>query len=271
MACQLGYHVLKFETKSTHKANDLFYLYDALGRFQAKQLEEKVKKTQDYITYKALGLAILLANEPEVVQAFLPSNFASHIKHILGADFEFNQPQRSIVLVDEIDKAPRDFPNNILNEVEKSYFYVPELGELGNKAIEAPANKQPILVLTSNGEKILPDAFLRRCIYYNIPFPDEERLQKIIAIRLAAQIEDINYFLTDALQLFWQLREAGLRKKPSTAELLNWLLVLREVFKEAEKNPFKGLEKIHLTLNTLVKTAEDQELAKRVLERFLKK
>ena len=178
LAYQLGLgEPLKFETKSTSTARDLFYLYDALRRFhdaQAAQLGEKgtQKDSVDYLTYNALGKAIILTNPPETMQNYLP------------IDFSYTETRRSVVLIDEIDKAPRDFPNDILNEVENQYFHIPELG---NVKIEATENMSPILVLSSNSEKPLPDAFLRRCIYYNIPFPDETRLTKIIEARSSSR------------------------------------------------------------------------------------
>ena len=89
--------------------------------------------------------------------------------------------RRSVVLIDEVEKAPRDFPNDILNEIERMYFRIPELG---NRAVEADPDHYPIVLMTNNSEKSLPDAFLRRCIYYNIPFPDAEALEAIVLARL---------------------------------------------------------------------------------------
>jgi MoxR-like ATPase len=259
LAYQLGLREpLKFETKSTSTADDLFYRYDALGRFhaaQAAQLGEKLnKKSVEYITYNALGKAIILTNSPEKIKDYLPSTFE-----------KYTEPRRSVVLIDEIDKAPRDFPNDILNEVENSYFRIPELG---NVKIEADRHKQPMLILTSNSEKPLPEAFLRRCIYYDIPFPDEPRLRQIVEKRLSAQIDDINQYLNDALTVFYKLQESNLGKKPSTAELLNWLLTLHEMFKGVD-NPFvKYPEEISRTISPLVKMAEDRKAAKHILEQW---
>lgn len=266
LACQLGYPVLRFDTKSTTQARDLFYSYDVLGRFQAMQGHEVRKRPQDYLTFQALGLAILLANEESQVEPFLPADFEPHVHRLLGEQFVFHRPQRSIVLIDEIDKAPRDVPNDILNEVENAYFRIPELGTLGTQMIQAPVECKPILILTSNLEKPLPETFLRRCIYYHLPFPEEARLREIVDIRLA-KYTGIHNFLADALQLFLKLRGGGLRKKPSTAELLNWLLVLRELFKE-ETHPHPLVEEPEKTLrsfSTLVKTVEDQKIAEGVL------
>lgn len=272
LSCKLGYKVLKFDTKSDSKASDLFYTYHALRHFQVTQLKTPDKSnisTQEFITYKALGLAILLANEFDQIQAFLSTQFEQYVKLLLGNDFDFGKPQRFIVLIDEIDKAPRDFPNDILNEVEKLYFHVPELDDLGNVRIEAPIEMQPILILTSNAEKSLPDAFLRRCIYYNIPFP-KDRLRQIAEKRLATQIHAMNHFLSDALELFLELRKGSLRKKPATAELLNWLLVLREMFQGDENSLVQYQDKTLRTLSALVKTKDDYKLAEHILEQWCK-
>jgi len=201
-----------------------------------------------------LGKAIVLTKPPETVKNYLPSTFE-----------KYRQPRRSVVLIDEIDKAPRDFPNDILDEIENWCF---RISELDNVEIQAAEHKQPILILTSNSEKPLPEAFLRRCIYYDIPFPDESRLRQIVEKRLSAQINDINQFLNDALTLFYKLQDSHLRKKPSTAELLNWLLALREIFKGID-NPFvTHPEQISRTLSPLVKMAEDRKTAKLILEQW---
>ena len=260
---QLAYHLayqlglgepLKFETKSTSTARDLFYIYDALGRFhaiQAAQLGDRLSKNSiDYLTYNALGQAIILTNPPNQIKAYLPQ------------DLIYTEPCRSVVLIDEVDKAPRDFPNDILNEVENQYFRIPELG---NITIKADPNLAPILILTSNSEKHLPDAFLRRCIYYDIPFPDSARLTKIVEAHLGEWVKHSNDFMAAALKLFWQLRQSGLRKQPSTAELLNWLMVLREMFPK-EDNPLATQPNLVLrTLSSLVKTQADQQAAQRIL------
>jgi len=255
LAYQLGLEKpLKFETKSTSVARDLFYIYDALGRFhdaQAAQLGEKgtQKHSVDYLTYNALGEAIIRTNPLETVQNYLPNNF------------EYAEPCRSVVLIDEIDKAPRDFPNDILNEIENLYFRIPELG---NVTIEATEHKAPILILTSNSEKSLPEAFLRRCIYYHIQFPDETRLSQIIEARLGTFAN--HDFLNQALALFSQLRDGNLRKKPSTAELLNWLMVLRKMYSDADNPIAEYPDSVSDTLSSLVKMKEDQERAQHILE-----
>jgi MoxR-like ATPase len=248
---------LKFETKSTSVAGDLFYTYNALGRFHAAQSGEGSRRALDYLTYNALGLAILRANAEEAMRPFLPEGFVHGGR------------RRSVVLIDEVDKAPRDFPNDILNEVEGMYFRIPELG---GAVVSAEPEMRPTLVITSNSEKNLPDAFLRRCIYYNIPFPDTTRLGLIAAARLGKYAGRDDAFLRDALRLFGRLRDpsVGLRKRPSTAELLDWLVALRQLAPDA-KNPLtEAPGSVEATLCALVKTAEDQELAGPVVERWRK-
>lgn len=267
LAYQLGLgEPLTFETKSTSQARDLFYVYDALGRFhaaQAAQLGDKMDdriKSVDYITYNALGKAIVLTNSPEKMEKYLPLDFDKNY-----------ESRRSVVLIDEIDKAPRDFPNDILNEVENLYF---RISELGNVAIKTAVNMQPILILTSNSEKPLPEAFLRRCIYYDIPFPDSARLVEIVEARLRTYAEsssEQNYgsdFVSDALDLFFRLQDGGLRKKPSTAELLDWLMVLRDLYKDADNPLTAHPDSVSRTLNSLVKMQEDQKTAQRISEQW---
>jgi MoxR-like ATPase len=238
---------IKFETKSNSVSRELFYTYDALGRFQARETGLDASPIH-YFTYNALGEAILRANAPEKVRRFLPK------------DFEHTSKQRSVVLIDEVDKAPRDFPNDLLNEIEHMYFRIPELG---NVIISADPTMRPIVVITSNSEKDLPDPFLRRCIYYNIPFPTPERLRAIVTNRLGESVQGLDAYLDDALALFERLHNptVELRKRPSTAELLGWVRVLRLQAPDAE-NPVRERQDILKgSLSALIKTAEDQELA----------
>src|SRR5262249_52414736 len=130
LAWELGLdEPLKFETKSTSTASDLFYTYNALGHFHAAQCGEASRRALDYLTYNALGIAILRANDESSVRAYLPD------------DFRHGGRRRSVVLIDEIDKAPRDFPNDLLNEVEAMYFRIPELS---NALIAAHPAMHPI-------------------------------------------------------------------------------------------------------------------------------
>jgi MoxR-like ATPase len=256
LAWELGYGPpLKFETKSSSRAQDLFYIYDALARFRDAQFATSAGSTRDYLSYSALGEAILLSRDAHEVAHYLPPGFVHRGK------------QPSVVLIDEVDKAPRDFPNDLLNELEHQYFRIPELG---NVQIDADPDMRPVVVITSNSEKDLPDAFLRRCVYYNIPFPDRHRLAEIIASRLGAQVAGSDKFLELALDLFYELRApaAGLRKRPATAELLSWLTTLREIGTTEpalDVDPRLAVR----TISTLVKTAEDQDKASEIAERWL--
>ena len=261
LAWELGLaEPLKFETKSTSSARDLFYTYDALKRFQDVQANIKNQESNnslDYLTYQALGKAILLTREPAEVADYLPT------------DFEHQGKKRTVVLIDEVDKAPRDFPNDILNELDLLYFRIPELG---NVKIEADRNLeyQPIVIITSNSEKDLPAAFLRRCVYYDVPFPDTPRLKEIINNRLGLFSSGKNQFLDDALGLFEKLRspQVNLNQKPATAELLGWLFALQKVAGNAV-NPLAKPYLAKRTLSSLVKNAADQKKANQLVDKWM--
>lgn len=165
LAWKLGYgEPLAFEAKSVSEAKDLFYTYDTLGRFHAKEEGKAAPDARTFIHFNALGEAILRTLAGDAVADVVPPGW------------EHGAPRQSVVLIDEIDKAPRDFPNDLLNEVDRLYFRIPELG---NRIKRAAEGLEPVLVITSNSEKNLPPAFLRRCVYYHIPFP-KERLETIV-------------------------------------------------------------------------------------------
>jgi MoxR-like ATPase len=250
LAWELGFAPpLIFETKSGSVARELFYTYDALNHFRAVQTGV-AQSARDFITWNALG------------QAILRSRAEAEVAHLLPPGFAHGGARRSIVLIDEVDKAPRDFPNDLLNEIENLYFRVPELD---NARVEAGEDQRPVLVLTSNSEKNLPEAFLRRCVYYNIPFPDCARLAEIVEARVGGFERSENMLLRDALDLFSRLRDpaSGLRKKPATAELIGWLTTLREM--GARTDAPLPAELALRSLSTLVKSAEDQSAARNVV------
>jgi MoxR-like ATPase len=237
---------LMFETKSTSVSRDLFYNFDNLRRFQAAQSTSQDIDPRLFLQFNALGLALLRTLPPSEAAAFLPQGAEVHHKS-----------ERSVVLIDEIDKAPRDLPNDILNEMEKLYFRIPELG---GRIIAADRALRPIVVITSNSEKSLPDPFLRRCIFYHIPFPDETRLEEIVLSRMAGLSAGPDAALTGVLGFFERLRQPviALRKRPGTAELLNWVAALVGV----GVNPAAALksqaDKAVTTLSALAKHPEDQ-------------
>lgn len=257
LAAELGLgEPLRFNTKSTSTAKDLFYSFDSLRRFHAAQTNEGSQRSADYITYNALGLGILYSLDAKPLKPYLPKGFKHPGK------------RRSVVLVDEIDKAPRDFPNDILAELENPHIRIPELGDAN---IVADPELMPLLVLTSNSEKHLPDAFLRRCIYYDIPFPDREKLEMILSSRFAEAGERLGGLIGTALTLFLKLRNdvRGLRKKPATAELIGWIRVIQARAPESD-NPLQQHPKLALeTLGALVKTREDQSRARELVNQWI--
>lgn len=220
---------LCFNAQTTSTAKDLFYRYDALGHFQFSQTQKQQLTSDEieskFIHYQALGNAI-----------------------------RFNR--RVVVLLDEIDKAPRDLPNDVLAALETLQFDVPEIG----KTYKAQPENKPIIILTSNSEKNLPDAFLRRVVYFNIPFPDAESLLRIIASKTEGYSgEALNALITH----FTNIRQARLRKAPATAELIQWAALLQRIGFPAEKlehpnsMPLHEKDALRLSYSVLAKTKED--------------
>jgi MoxR-like ATPase len=251
--------VHKFETKSTSVARDLFYTFDAVTSF--KMTTQPDQRT--FIRYQALGRAILdsFPKDDERIQRLLPPEDQPDYRH--------DGPRRSVVLIDEIDKAPRDFPNDLLNEIDRLAFRVPELRNAGSPGSEpdekgVEAAYRPIVIITSNSEKGLPDPFLRRCVYFDIPFPEEAEMQNIVAARIA-KLGTADLLLADALGLFYKLRRKGretnLHKEPSTAELLNWLQILLHCGAKPNQSLKLQKELVQQTLSTLVKSSEDRREA----------
>lgn len=265
VADELACPVHKFETKSTSAARDLFYAYDAMSAFKDKGGEDP----RLFIRYQALGAAILdafPADHPDVARLLPPPGLSDYIHH---------GPLRSVVLIDEVDKAPRDFPNDLLNEIDRMYFRVPELRNLGSPGSTGaddggvPARYRPIVIVTSNSEKGLPDAFLRRCVYFHIEFPSHEAMANIVAERLK-DLKSDQPLLQEALDLFYRLRperrETNLRKPPGTAELLNWLQILQHRGAAAAPSLRARPELVFDTLSALVKNEGDRGEAKRFVE-----
>ena len=235
---------LIFNAKTTSTARDLFYQYDALRHFHDTRIvTNKELDISDYIEFEALGQAILLAQPHAKWQKMLPESMVA------------DQARRSVVLIDEIDKAPRDFPNDILAEIEKMAFYVPELGEtfsLQNQQF------RPIVIITSNSEKNLPDAFLRRCIFHHIEFPKPDILKKIIHQRLPLSEEFRVRMLDDAIEHFLDIKKnKNLRKPPSTAELLAWIHILQKLEIDLHASTEDQIRKLAQSYSILAKNQQD--------------
>ena len=200
----LGKRLISWHIKSTSKAQQGLYEYDAVSRLRDSQLgDEKVHDIRNYIKRGKLWDA-------------------------------FVADERVVLLIDEIDKADIEFPNDLLTELDQMEFFVYETGET------VKAQTRPIVIITSNNEKELPDAFLRRCFFHYISFPNKKTMKEIVAVHFPNICQDL---VKDALDVFFEVREApGLRKKPSTSELIDWLKLLmadeipEDILKNRDKN-----------------------------------
>jgi MoxR-like ATPase len=248
-------YVERFEAKSTSVARDLFYSFDTLGRFQAPYSKGSTENI-DYITYNALGRALLKAMPPGDVTKLLPPGFAH------------GGQTRSIVLIDEIDKAPRDFPNDLLNEIDQMFFRIPELQ---NQRVGGPDMLKreffPLVFISSNSEKNLPDPFLRRCIYYNIPFPDRDALHTILLARLRSLMPKPGDLVKDVLDFFGDLRKNNVTsRKISPAELIQWLTFMLKGGADPAGS-LKNASDLALTgLSAISKDVEDQQRLRSALK-----
>lgn len=248
IAAELGFdEVLRFDTKSSSLAQELFYHFDSIRQFAQSQLNAAAGRplphAREFLRLNALGEAI--------VRALPPNDVARR----LGLSRE-GAARRSLVLIDEIDKAPRDFPNDLLNQIEDQSFYVPELGE----PFQAPPELKPLVVITSNSEKQLPEPFLRRCVYHHIEFPqDGEELQAILGARLS-RLRLRGRAFDEALAFFFTVRkDPRIAKKPSTSELLDWLRALHAARADAARPLVDQPVIAQAALGSLLKTREDQQ------------
>ncbi|HEX9938824.1 MAG TPA: MoxR family ATPase [Longimicrobium sp.] len=261
LAAEMGLgRPLRFDTKSSSQANDLFFSFDTMRYFAQSQIAAAqggaLPAAREFVRYESLGAAIVRTWPRDAVADLLPSGFPNYT------------PGRSLVLVDEIDKAPRDFPNDLLNQIENLEFAVPELRQ-ERLGVNPDPNQdlRPVIVITSNSEKQLPDPFLRRCVYHHIEFP-EDRITEIVAARLHG-LPLASPGFEGARKFFFALRDrsAGVAKKPSTSELLDWLRALSndglrpEIAFEEQRELARGC------LGTLAKTEPDVKLAEALLLR----
>ena len=258
IAWELGYsdRALVFNTKSTSTARDLLYTFDVMGHFHSPHIPGASKEARDYLRFGALGQAIVHSLKLEQVRSLLRSHEAE----------EYRGPRRSVVLIDEIDKAPRDFPNDLLHEIDAMKFRAPELTE---HEIAADPALRPVVVITSNSERNLPDAFLRRCVFHHIEFP-EARLAEIVRRHLPTFEQTGDPLLKSAIDFLLQLRSKNLEKKPSTAELINWLQVLLADGAALDRELRDSPMPLRRSLGTLSKSIGDWENVVRYVEQYLK-
>ncbi len=227
VAQALGMPLMQWHVKSTTKAQQGLYEYDAVSRLRDSQLgNEQVNDVGNYIKKGKLWQA-------------------------------FDADERVVLLIDEIDKADIEFPNDLLVELDKMEFHVYETGE------RVQARHRPVVIITSNNEKELPDAFLRRCFFHYINFPDKKTMKAIVDVHYP----DINQALVaEAMQMFFDVRNIpGLKKKPSTSELIDWLkLLMADEIPEdllANRDPTKAIPPLY---GALLKNEQDVQLLERL-------
>lgn len=227
VAKALGAPLLEWHIKSTTKAHQGLYEYDAVARLRDGQLgEEKARDVRNYIKQGKLWEAFVAGERP-------------------------------VLLIDEIDKADIEFPNDLLQELDRMEFFVYETNET------VKAKQRPIVIITSNNEKELPDAFLRRCFFHYIKFPDAKTMEDIVEVHFPGIKKRI---VADALKVFYEIRDVpGLKKKPSTSELLDWLklLLASDVPEEVlrERDPRKAIPPLH---GALLKNEQDVHMFERL-------
>ena len=227
VAAGLGKPLIQWHIKSTTKAQQGLYEYDAVSRLRDSQLGDgRVEDIANYIRKGKLWKA-------------------------------FSAEEQVVLLIDEVDKADIEFPNDLLQELDRMEFFVYETGET------IQAKHRPIIIITSNNEKELPDAFLRRCFFHFINFPDKDTMREIIDVHYPAITQDL---VQEALEVFFDVRAIpGMKKKPSTSELIDWLKLLMaddipdEILKE--RDPTKAIPPLY---GALIKNEQDVHLLERL-------
>lgn len=283
--------LLRHDVKSGSSGRDLLYTFDEVARFRDASRGE-APPLISYLRFSALGEAILRAAGGEALltdltgtalegagaqaryklieRAFGPgaTNGRVTVAHLLPDDpgFAQAQPEHRVVLIDELDKAPRDTPNDLLAEVENMAFDIPELGV----SVAAHPSFRPIVILTSNSDKLLPEPFLRRCAYFDIPPPDTATLVMIVASAIGG-LTGKPALIAEAVHLFQLLNDAPeIRKKPGTAELLAWLDALDRRHKLDDVASLRAAlarddTLLDHSIGVLLKSREDIEAGKRLL------
>jgi len=227
VALGLGMRLIQWHIKSTTKAQQGLYEYDAVSRLRDSQLgDEKVHDIANYIKQGKLWEA-------------------------------FDSDEQVVLLIDEVDKADIEFPNDLLVELDRMEFFVYETGET------IKAKKRPVIIITSNNEKELPDAFLRRCFFHFINFPDRDTMREIVGVHYPSIAKDL---VQEAMEVFFDVRSIpGLKKKPSTSELIDWLKLLMaddipdEILKDRDQS--KAIPPLY---GALLKNEQDVHLLERL-------
>lgn len=269
LSARLGVPLLPpAQVKSTTVGLDFFYHFDEVARFRDASSGDNMRGLRDYIRFSSLGRAILRSAGPDtpvatgsVPLAAILGGGGGHTPLTLGSLFprEFNdaEPVRCMVLLDEIDKAGRDAPNDILGEIETMAFDIRELGI----SVAARRTHWPIVLITSNSERSLPDAFLRRCVYHWIDFPGDDRLRNILVAHCARDwsINGKEQLVTSSIELFRALRGEVENKKPATAELISFVIALLEFGLPSNKPVDRGDARVQQLIGVLIKTRIDDE------------
>lgn len=274
------------DVKSSSTAKDLLYEFDEVARFRDSSAREKRKPLISYLRMNALGEAIIRASggdtvltdpfgrpaNPELVRnAFGTGPDKPYARLLLNSaedDPVASDPEIRIVLLDEIDKAARDTPNDLLAEIDRMSFTIPELG----LRVSAAPEVRPIVIMTSNSEKSLPEPFLRRCAFFHIPLPDAERMKEIVA-RTFKNVSFGSTSIDQMIEFFFLVRSLPeIIKRPSTSELIAWIDAIQQrkvlgdtfTFEQARRDP-EQRQRLADTLGAMLKNKEDLEAGRNML------
>jgi MoxR-like ATPase len=279
---------LRVQVKSDTKGRDLLYAFDELTRFRdatragAKQGPDqpgvRLRPDVEYVRLRGLGRAIMRAAGPAAKVTLrpgfrcadvMPPHLLEKSEVTLGDLFpdEFveqpEEPHHSVVLIDEIDKAPRDAPNDLLWEIEAMSFEIEEIGV----TVSAEPDYKPIVIITSNSERNLPDAFMRRCVFFNMTLPTADILREIAAARLGDGLQQSSKLLRDAADFFREISDRITEKRPGTAEFIGLVAFLQKAGL-TPASPFDRKSKLARdSLKVLAKTQSDLAAAERHLQR----
>ena len=271
IAHELQCQTIFFPVKSTTEAQELFYEVDQLRRLHAAQASSGASPDiRKFVRFQGLGLAILRTMPLEELER---RNLVQHAWPLAEKEQAgYQQRQPSVVLIDEIDKAPTDFPNDLLEEIRRCWFRLSEMDDGANEfslfadptaPTEEEGRYRPVVVITSNSEKALPDAFLRRCVYYHLEPPNDTMIHAIVTARLGTTYHLPETIKKNAIAFYQHITQSDgvhLSKKPSTAELLGWLLAMHGEGLTDEDIAGEPSERWrHLAKVCLLKQTDDQQ------------